>query len=191
MTNILNIAQSRSFVYNKNLFVAFSHFLTEKQVEDYFNIMAQGVKYNIVYKYNNDNKIIGAEAYCKEAEGVVPMLLSKIYTLSDVDSELQKTFSNVNPRENVTPIITKLNNIIKDLGVNFVYIDGEPRVVANFHAYNLITNNVFCIKSTNERVAVETTNPDGSITTIRSFVHAAWMPYIEQELFDYFNESYV
>lgn len=102
--------------------------------------------------------------------------ITRIITLREVSDELAAKYSNIDPAaspDQIAQFVTQLVGWAIRTGCGVFYCTGEPSVLyqANrlAHAYGLR-----CVQSTTRREAVETTNPDGSVTTTRVFRHVKW-----------------
>jgi len=134
---------------NKKLFVAFSHVLTESQVEGF----------NSQFGKDHEDSIVTL----KEVDPELQAQMSAISATATLE-EIQLLALRI------------VSEAIMEEATHF-YCTGEPTLTmwANLYAhYKNAHTSLVCIQSTTERKSVELVNPDGSVTKTTVFQHVQW-----------------
>ena len=163
------------------LFVAFSHTLTQSQIDGFKN------QYGVI---NSDNDLFTPGE-----------MLANIITLKDVAPELQAQMSQIPATATLLEIQELAKAIVAEAvkaGATHFFITGEPTLTmwtnlyagmsswgnSSIHAWSddphasitpfFLEKGLVCIQSTTERRAIEVTNPDGTVTKTAVFQHVQW-----------------
>lgn len=96
--------------------------------------------------------------------------VNKIVTIS---TDNAKKFAQVT-LDNYNDVIASVNAEIKQIKPNYIFIQGQSGVV-----HNIINDNpdIVCLFAFTERVSVDTTNADGTVTKTNVFKHQKFMKY--------------
>lgn len=160
----------------KTLFVAFSHNLTNDQIESFKE------KYGTPYAITADGGIVyepsaedchSCRSFGSEAE---------ITTLKDENPELQAQMSAIPADATLQDIKIMAASIVAEavkVGATHFFCTGEPTLTwwANFYAGYQEANikeTLICLQSTTERQSSEVENPDGTVRKVQTFKHVQW-----------------
>ncbi len=182
----------------KKLFVAFSHTLTDSQIEDFFKMVCN--EPFSTFRVNNSDNWVAINGDMKE--------IGEIVSLSSVSAELQARMSAIPASATLSEIKELAKSIVAEAvkaGATHFYCAGEPALAmwANLYASGKLFNEMLagallapsdsipeedskgmhtgvyykkmvCIQSTTERCSVEVKNGDGTVTKTQTFQHVQW-----------------
>jgi hypothetical protein len=183
------------------LFVAFSHTLTQSQIDGFISQYGVPNTTNDLYEAG---ALLGKIATLKEGSNTNPVGYwyydwNKWYETKDsvfiatnkivLQSKLQAQMSQIPATATLTEIQSLAKAIVAEAvkaGATHFYCVGEPTLTmwANLYAsqtvpfYGLDWNTGFeelvCIQSTTERRSVDVHNPDGTVSKTAVFQHVQW-----------------